>query len=64
MNNIENIYLLKLYRESGELEEFYLKAPDDETALENAEQGFERSFQFADEESELGMKILEEKINE
>lgn len=53
-----------MYREDGQIEEIHMYAPDDRTALINAEQGFERKFEFVGKDNQLEMKILEEKINE
>lgn len=62
MKSIERMYVVKMYKEDGGLIKLYMYAPDDESALENAQQGFERTFEFVGIDDELGMKILEEKI--
>lgn len=56
------IYLVRMYRLNGELEELYLSAPDDKVALDNAEKGFNRKFNLLDENQDI--KVLEEKLDD
>ena len=60
--NDKHIYLVRLYRSNGELEEFFMEAPDDKVALDNAQKSFKREFFFLEDEGEI--LVLEEKINE
>lgn len=64
MKEMRKMYIVRMYREDGQIEEIHMYAPDDKTALINAEQGFERKFEFVGKDNQLEMKILEEKINE
>lgn len=64
MKPTREIYLLRMFEEDEGVVEIHMYAPDDESALDNAQQGFERSFEFIGFDDELGIKILEEKINE
>lgn len=57
-------YLVRIARENGETSEFYMYAPDDNTAIENANVGFQREFQFSGLVDALGRTIMEEKIND
>lgn len=60
--NNHKIYLVRLYRSNGEMEEMFMEAPDDRVALDNAQKSFNREFFFVDKESDI--PVLEEKINE
>lgn len=60
--NERNIYLVRLYRSNGEMEEMFMEASDDKVALDNAQKSFSREFYFLDKEAEI--PVLEEKINE
>lgn len=62
MKSVERMYVVRMYKEDGGVIKLYMYAPDDESALENAQQGFERTFEFVGVDDKLGMKILEEKI--
>lgn len=57
-------YIIKLYREDGDIESFTISAPDDATAMDSAEVGFNRIFQFSGIDEETGYKIIEERLNE
>lgn len=61
---IKNQYLVRILKENGELYEFYMYSPTDETAIENANAGFQRNFEMTGLVDNLGIKIMEEKINE
>lgn len=58
----DNIYLIRLYRESGELQELFLQAQDVEMALYNAEKSFNREFKVLDVEKDI--PVLEEVKND
>lgn len=64
MKSIRKSYILRMIEENGDVIEILMYAPDDKSALDNAQQGFERTFEFVGIDEELGIKILEEKINE
>lgn len=55
---------MRIRKENGELYEFYMYSPTDETAIENANAGFQRNFEMTGLVDNLGIKIMEEKINE
>lgn len=57
-----NIYLVRLYRSNGKMEEVFMEAPDDKVALDNAQKSFDREFFFLDNEGDI--PVLEEKVNE
>lgn len=59
--NGRNIYLVRLYRSNGKMEEMFMEAPDDKVALDNAQKSFNREF-FLDNEGDI--PVLEEKVNE
>lgn len=54
----EKVYLVRLYREDGEMEEMFMSAPNDKVALDNAEKGFERKFEILEKSEEI--LVLEE----
>lgn len=60
--NSEKVYLVRMYRENGKMEEFFTTAPDDSVALDNMQKSFNREFKFLDVESEIS--ILEEANDE
>lgn len=60
--NGKKIYLVRLYRSNGKMEEMFMEAPDDRVALDNAQKSFNREFFFLEDDGEI--PVLEEKINE
>ena len=60
--NDRNIYLVRLYRCNGKMEEMFMEASDDKVALDNAQKSFDREFFFLDNEGDI--PVLEERVNE
>ena len=62
------IYLVKLFRENGDMEELFLQAPDDHFAIYNARKSFDREFELLNTDEEIPTlleikKGLEDGIN-
>lgn len=60
--NGERVYLVRLYRVNGELQELFMLAPDDKVALDNAQKSFNREFNLLEQENDI--PVLEEKLND
>lgn len=60
--NDKQIYLVRLYRSNGEMEEMFMEAPDNKVALDNAQKSFNREFFIL--ESDGDIIVLEERVNE
>ena len=63
--NGRNIYVIRMWRENGEMYEGFFEADDDHSAIFNADRSFNgRKFRLLANDAEDEMKVLEEISNE